>query len=123
MATMQNTLGQFLKYEAPQSYSREDVTVASGQNLAVGQVVGRITASGKIAAFNPAASDGTQNAIGVMAMSVDATGGDKPGVIIARHAIIVDKDSLVWAGSPTSGQKDAAIAAMKALGIVARKIV
>lgn len=123
MATMQNTLGQFLKYEAPQNYSREDVTVASGQNLAVGQVVGRITASGKIAAFNPSATDGTQNAIGIMAQSVDATSGDRPGVIIARHAIIVDKDSLVWAGSPTSAQKDAAIAAMKALGVVARKTI
>lgn len=123
MATMQNTLGQFLKYEAPQNYSREDVTVASGQNLVVGQVVGRVTASGKIATFNAGASDGTQNAIGIMAESVDASGGDKPGVIIARHAVIVDRDNLVWSGSPTNLQKDAAVAAMKALGIVARKTV
>jgi hypothetical protein len=116
---MQATIGQFLKYEAPQNYSREDVTVASGQTLVPGQVVGRVTASGKIAAFNPTASDGTQNAIGIAFAAVDASGGDKPGVIIARHAIVVDRDNLVWAGSPTNAQKDAAIAQLKALGILA----
>ncbi|MFN4003328.1 MAG: head decoration protein [Hylemonella sp.] len=123
MPTMQATIGQFLKYEAPHGYSREDVTVASGQSLVAGQVVGRITASGKIAAFNPAASDGTQNAVGIAFGAVDATGGDKPGVIVARHAIVVDRDNLVWAGSPTNAQKDAAIAQLKALGILARKTV
>lgn len=123
MPTMQATEGQVLKYEAPQGYSREDVTVASGQTLAIGQVVGRITASGKIAAFNPAASDGTQNAVGVMLTAVNATGGDKPGVMIARHAIVVDRDSLVWGGSPNNAQKDAAIGQLKALGILARKTV
>jgi hypothetical protein len=120
---MQATIGQFLKYEAPHGYSREDVTVASGQSLVPGQVVGRITASGKIAAFNPSAADGTQNAAGIAFGAVDATGGDKPGVIVARHAIVVDRDNLVWAGSPTNAQKDAAIAQLKALGILARKTV
>lgn len=123
MPTMPNTAGQFVKYEAPQSYSRDDVIVASGQNLAAGQVVGRITASGKIAAFSPGASDGTQNAVGVMVAAVDATGGDKPGVMIARHAIVVDRDSLVWGGSPTNAEKDAAIAQLRALGIVARRTI
>ncbi|MCX8016473.1 MAG: head decoration protein [Rhodocyclaceae bacterium] len=123
MPTMNATEGQFIKYEAPQNYSRDDVTVASGQNLVAGQVVGRITASGKIAAFNPGASDGTQNAIGIMAANVNAAAGDAPGVIIARHAIVVGRDELVFSGSPTNAQKDAAIAALKALGIVARKTV
>jgi hypothetical protein len=123
MPTMTKTVGQFLKYEAPQNYSRDDVTVASGQNIAVGQVVGRITASGKIGAFDPAATDGRQNAIGVSLMSVDATSGDKPGVIVARHAIVVDRDNLVWSGSPTNAQKDAAISQLKTLGILARATV
>lgn len=123
MPTMTKTEGQFLKYEAPQGYSREDVTVASGQNIAVGQVVGRITASGKIAAFNPAAADGTQNAIGVSLAAVNATAGDNPGVIVARHAIVVDRDNLVWGGSPTNAQKDAAVAQLKELGILARATV
>ena len=124
MATMNPTIGQFVKYEeAEAQYSRENVTVASGQTLVTGQVVGRITASGKIAAFNAGASYGTQNAIGIMAMDVNASAGDAPGVIVARHAVIVDADNLIWAGSPTAPQKAAAIAQLKALGIVARKTV
>jgi hypothetical protein len=123
MPIMQSTEGQFLKYEEEQGYSRDDVIVASGQNIAVGEVVGRITASGKIAAFDPAASDGTQNAIGVSLSYVDATAGDKPGVIVARQAIVVDRDNLVWGGSPTTAQKDAAVAQLKALGILARATV
>jgi hypothetical protein len=123
MPIMQSTEGQFLKYEEEQGYSRDDVIVASGQNIAIGQVVGRITESGKIAAFDPAAADGTQNAIGVSLSAVDATAGDKPGVIVARQAIVVDRDHLVWGGAPTNAQKDAAVAQLKALGILARATV
>jgi hypothetical protein len=123
MPIMQSTEGQFLKYEEEQGYSRDDVIVASGQNIAVGEVVGRVTASGKIAAFDPAANDGTQNAIGVSLSAVDATAGDKPGVIVARQAIVVDRDNLVWGGAPTNAQKDAAIAQLKALGILSRATV
>lgn len=124
MTTMNPTIGQFVKYEeAEAQYSRENVIVASGQTLVTGQVVGRITASGKIAAFNAGATDGTQNAIGIMAMDVNASAGDAPGVIIARHAVIVDADNLIWAGSPTAPQKAAAIAQLKNLGIVARKTI
>lgn len=124
MATMNPTIGQFVKYEeAEAQYSRENVTVASGQTLVTGQVVGRITASGKVGAFDPNASDGRQNAIGIAAMDVNASTGDAPGVIIARHAVIVDADNLIWAGNPTAAQKAAAIQQLKALGIVARKTV
>lgn len=124
MTTMANTIGQFLKYEAPhQNYSRENVTVASGQNLACGTVVGRITASGKIAVYDNAASDGTQTAVGVLYAAVDASAGDKPGVIIARHAIVVDKANLVWKAAMSEGDKDAGIADLKAAGILSRATV
>lgn len=124
MSTMTPTIGQYVKYEETEAqYSRDNVMVASGQVLVTGQVVGRVTASGKIAAYNPDATDGTQNAVGIMAMDVNASAGDAPGVIIARHAVIVDADNLVWAGSPTTLQKAAAIEQLKALGVVARKTV
>lgn len=124
MSIMTPTIGQYVKYEETEAqYSRDNAMIASGQALVTGQVVGRITASGKIAAFNAGASDGTQNAIGIMAMDVNASAGDAPGVIIARHAVIVDADNLIWAGNPTAAQKAAAIEQLKALGIVARKTV
>ena len=46
------TLGDLLKYEAPNLYSRETDTVAAGQKLALGTVVGRDTTSTKLKAFD-----------------------------------------------------------------------
>ena len=117
---MAATIGQFVKYEEEQNYSRENVTVVSGQNLACGTVVGRITASGKIAVYDNAASDGTQTAMGVLIAPVDATSADKPGVIIARAAIVVDKANLIWKAGMSDNDKTAGIADLKALGILSR---
>jgi large subunit ribosomal protein L35 len=41
-------LGDLLKFEAPNLYSRDRATVASGQNLPLGTVVGIVTATGKV---------------------------------------------------------------------------
>lgn len=121
--TLNPTAGAYLKYEAPMNYSREEVTVAAGQNLVAGTVVGRISASGEYVAWNPAATDGSQTAAGILLADVDASAAAAPGIIVARHAIVVDADNLVWPGTPTQAQKDAAIAELKSLGILARKTV
>lgn len=116
----QNYLGDWLKYEEESLYSRDEVVVASGQNLATGTVVGIITASGKVTQLAPAASDGSQNAAGVLLLPVDASSADKGGVTIARHAICSDK-KLVWPGSITAPQKTTAIGQLKTLGILVRE--
>jgi hypothetical protein len=115
-----NYLGDWLKFEEDNLYSRDEVTVASGQSLATGTVIGIITASGKVTQLAPGASDGSENAAGVLLNAVDASAADKGGVIIARHAICSDK-GLVWPGSITGPQKAAAINQLKALGIVVRE--
>lgn len=115
-----NYLGDWLKFEGDNLYSRDEVTVISGQNLATGTVVGIITASGKVTQVAPAAVDGSQNAAGLLLLDVDASAADKSGVIIARHAICSDK-KIVWPGGITGPQKTAAIAQLKALGILVRE--
>jgi hypothetical protein len=115
-----NYLGDWLKFEEDNLFSRDEVTVISGQNLATATVVGIITASGKVTQLAPAAVDGSQNASGVLAFPVDASAGDKAGVMIARHAICSDK-KLVWPAGITGGQKTTAIAQLKALGILVRE--
>jgi hypothetical protein len=115
-----NYLGDWLNFEEDNLYSRDEVTVAGGQNLPTGTVIGVITASGKVTQFTPGASDGSETAAGVLVHSVDASAADQPGVIIARHAICSDK-GLVWPGSITGPQKAAAINQLKALGIVVRE--
>jgi hypothetical protein len=115
-----NYLSDWLKYEGNNLYSRDEVTVVSGQNLVTGAVVGIIIASGKVTQLAPAAVDGSQNAAGVLAFAVDASAADKAGVMIARHAICSDK-KLVWPAGITGGQKTTAIAQLKALGILVRE--
>jgi hypothetical protein len=51
--------GGFLVWEAFRDYTRETITIAAG-TLEPGTVLGRITASGKYAAHDPAATDGTE---------------------------------------------------------------
>lgn len=110
-------LGDLVKFEESHRYSRRQEIVASGQNLGLGTVVGRKTADSKIYALNPAATDGTQTAVGVLLESVDATLLDKDGLILARHAIVADK-ALVWPAGITNPQKIAALEQLEAIGVV-----
>lgn len=52
------------------------IVVASGQNLARGTLLGRITASGKYGISATAASDGSQTGVAILAEDVDASDGD-----------------------------------------------
>lgn len=114
-------LGDLLKYEAPNLYSRDQVTVAAGQVLALGAVVGVITASSKVKVVDPSASDGSEVAAGVLIQAVDANMADRDdGLIVARHAIVADH-ALVWPTGITVAEKKSASAQLKALGILVRK--
>ncbi|TDQ41866.1 head decoration protein [Tepidicella xavieri] len=114
-------LGDLLKYEAPNLYSRDQITVGAGQNLPLGTVVGLVTATGKIKQIDPSATDGSQYAAGVLMQAVDATLIDREdGLMLARHAIIADH-ALVWPATITAAEKQAAIAQLKSLGILVRK--
>ena len=115
-----NNLGDLLKYEAPQLYSRDTITVASGQNLSLGTVVGIKTSDGKARILAPAATDGTETAAGVLLQPVNATSADTKGVMVARHALVADT-ALVWPAGITTNQKATAIAQLKGLGILIRQ--
>ena len=113
-------LGDLLKYEAPNLYSREAATVAAGQNLQLGTVLGRMTADCKLYALAPAATDGTETAVGVLATDTDATLIDRDDAIaVARHAIVA-RNVLIWPAGITSPQKTTAEAQLVALGILVR---
>ena len=117
-------LGDLLKYEAPNLYSRDQVTVAAGQNLLVlGTVVGIETATAKVKQIDPAATDGTEVAVGILATSVDASLIDREdGILIARHAVVADH-ALTWPTGITPLDKATAIAQLKAAGVLVRHAV
>ncbi|WP_019561430.1 head decoration protein [Caldimonas manganoxidans] len=113
-------LGDLLKYEAPNLYSREQATVAAAQHLPLGSVVGLDAATGKLKALDPSASDGTEIAAGVLGNEVDATLIDREdAILIARHAIVA-RGALVWPAGITAAQQAAAIAQLQARGILVR---
>jgi len=113
--------GGFLVWEVLRDYTRETVTLASGAGkLAPGTVLGKITASGKYAAHDPAAGDGTETAVAVLWGKADASGGDVPAVAVVRGPAIVNRHDLVFAGTPSEAEIAAAHAALLAAGILVR---
>jgi hypothetical protein len=118
--TEKNNLGDLLKYEGPNLYSREEMVVASGQNLKRGTVVGAVTTSGLIKQLAPAAEDGTEIAIGIMMDDVDAKSGNTKAVVIMREAIVAH-NAVIWPASITAAQKKAAVENLKLYGIIIRK--
>jgi len=103
-------------YEA-KYLSREAVTVASGQTLKAGHVVGKITASGKIAEHNPAASDGTEAVYGVLVGAVDASAADAAGVVTSYHAA-VNGSELTWKTGISAENKALGVADLAAKHVV-----
>ena len=114
-------LGDLLKYEAPNLYSRDPVTVAAGSQLALGTVVGRVTATAKVVQLDPAATDGTEAPVGILLGNIDATLIDvEDGIILARHGTVAS-NAVVWPDGITPEQKTTALAQLKALGILVRQ--
>lgn len=114
-------LGDLLKYEAPNLYSREQVTVVAGQNLELGAVVGRITATAKFKVFDPAATDGSELPAGILLGACDATLIDRDdALLLARHGMVAS-NAVVWPVGITVEQKTTALAQMSSLGVLVRQ--
>lgn len=115
-------LGDLLKYEEDcLNYSRDQVTVAVGQALELGAVVGRVTATGKIKRLDPAATDGTEAPAGILLGAIDASLIEHDdGLLLARHGIVATH-AVTWPAAITAEQKAAAIAALEARGILIRQ--
>jgi hypothetical protein len=121
---MAPTLGDLLKFELNGNYSRETVTLKAGTAYELGSVLGKITASGKYR-LSPAAQvvgdEGAETAIAVLLEAVDASGGDKTGLIGARGPAIVSKAALVFDATVDQvAEKAAKYAQLAAVGIVPR---
>lgn len=118
------TEGDLLKFDLDKNYTREVVTLLAGADYDLGSVLGQITATGKYAR-SPAAETaglvGAEEAAAVLIDAVDATGGDRAGVVVKRGPAIVATEALVFDPSvATEPARAAKIASLTALGIVAR---
>ena len=117
-----NRLGDLLKYEADKNYCREVMTVASGQNLKMGAVVGIKSATDeiKIVSISDEETDGSDSAFGVLLEDVDATSAAKSALVIARDAILAS-DYVVFPADSTADQKKKITKDLEKRGIVIRQ--
>lgn len=117
-----NRLGDLLKYEADKNYCREVMTVAEGQNLKMGTVVGIKSATDEIKIISIAdkETDGSDLAFGVLLEDVDATLAAKKALVIARDAILAS-DYVIFPKDATADQKKKITGDLEKRGIVIRQ--
>jgi len=116
------TLGELLKYEGPNLYSREAGTLAAGHNLALGTVLGRKAEDRKLYPLDPIAADGTEVAVGVLAFDADATLMDRDDAVYITREAIVARSALVWPVGISAAALATAVAQLDARGILIRDV-
>lgn len=84
--------------------SREEITVKSGETLAVGEVLGKITASGKYVPIDLAAVDGSEVAAAISFAAVDASAADTKAAAHVRMAEVLAAE-LVYPTGYSDNQK------------------
>jgi hypothetical protein len=112
--------GEFIVSECDGQISRDTVTVtvATAAKLVPGQVLGKLTATGKYVKFDDSATDGSETAAAILYGELDNTDGttaDFQGAVINFGAEVRSAD-LVW-GTASSV---VGLPQLHALGIKAR---
>ena len=119
--TQPPTMGDVLKYEVNPNYTRETVTLLTGNAYPVGAVLGRVTASGKYALSPDTGADGSETAAAVLLYAIDATLADAVGIVLVRGPAIVSRAALAYDGTVDDGTKIAnKLGQLIALGIIVR---
>ncbi len=118
--TEQGSLGDLLKFEENNLFSREEIIVNSGQNIAFATVVARLNSNSNIVTLNSGGGAGHDIAVGIIADDVNASTAVKKSWMIARHAIVAT-NAVIWPAGTTTTQMNTAITQLKAIGIMLRK--
>lgn len=120
--TENKRIADVVLFEEPTcAYSRDEITLVAGSGaITIGEVLGKITASGKYTPLDTTAEDGSQTAAAVALEKVTvAASTDSTSVALLRHAVVKD-GGLDWPAGISAGDKTTAKAALKALGILIR---
>lgn len=101
MATVQQPVDNWIT--GSDSYQTTLATILAGQNLAEKTPLGVVTASGKVVAWDPAATNGSEKAVYITAYAVAATGGDKQAQVIKSGTF--NPEQVIWPAGTTAAQK------------------
>ena len=112
----------WLKSEEASYRSRSTVIIASGSGkLGSGQVLGKLTATGKFVPNAATGSDGSQTSAAILLFPVDATSADVQAVVVDTDAV-VSHAGLIYGPSVNDATKRAAAdAQLAAVGIKVRQ--
>ena len=97
-------------------YSRDNVVVAANQTLKSGAVVGLNDAGTQVVDYDDASPDGAV-ALGILVEDVTTGAATTKAAIVTRHAKIA-VSGLVWKTGLLQAAKDAALADLRARGIL-----
>lgn len=112
--------GFYMVSEANGHRSREEITIEDGVGvLAVGTVLGKVTATGEYKQVDLAANTGEEVAAGVLYDEVDATDSAVPGVAHVRDAE-VNGNELVYPTGASNNDIADINAALADIGIIVR---
>lgn len=110
-------LSDLLLVEVAPGWTKQKGILLAGTNYPLGTVLSLV--AGKYQRLTLDGTDGAEVPAAVLAERVDATAGDKPGVVIARGAVLA-RDELVWPPGTDETQKTTALDTLNTLGIVVR---
>lgn len=97
-----------------------NLTVADGANdWDIGDIIHVTVTGGDYAAIDPAATDGTQHAAGILYAGIDASAADTLATFIVRDAV-VNANELIWPDDITAAAKAVATNQLNARGIILR---
>lgn len=110
--------GEFVVSEASGRRSREFGLISSGLLLPAGTVLGRTTdvPDGECGPLDPSASDGRQNAIGILYGKADTRRGALQSTYVAREVTVIES-LLTWPDGISDADKATAVGALAAQSV------
>lgn len=110
--------GCYLGESAALNIINEEIIVASGAGvLYPGQLLGKITASGKYVAHDPALANGAQNAAAILFHKTDATNADAVTVGTVNGPATINGNDLIAKAGIAGADLLAALNAIRAKGM------
>lgn len=109
--------------DADFSFGANTVINAGGAaaTFEIGQVMGRLTASGKLVPLTPGASDGSQIAATVMADRVTLAAAAESSELQVERLALLRESEVIWPAGITAPQKTTALGQLAALHILIRE--
>lgn len=102
-------------------HAEQIVIKANAGDMVAGTVLGKVTATGQYAKFNPAAADGTElaaNAVILFADAPNSAATQKSVATVRDHG--VNGNALTWPNTTTTNEKAAVYAAMATRSLMVR---